>query len=98
MFLGVAIQWGAIGDVGVVFEGLGGNEAIIGGSLPQRLSSCLASMDMLLHQPHPVVSIHVLSRRKAGSNDNSGSGKRAVETVAYILGSYNINMIHCICQ
>lgn len=98
LFPGVAIQWGPIGDVGVVFEGLGGNEAIIGGTLPQRLSSCLASMDLLLHQPHPVVSSHVLSRRKAAFDDNSRSGKSVVEIVAHILGTiYQLyNRITCI--
>ena len=33
---GVAVQWGAIGDVGIVLESLGTNETNIGGTLPQR--------------------------------------------------------------
>ncbi|ELU07161.1 hypothetical protein CAPTEDRAFT_216526 [Capitella teleta] len=30
---GIAIQWGAIGDVGVVVDSMGGNEAVVGGIL-----------------------------------------------------------------
>lgn len=37
---GLAIQWGAIGDVGVVSENMGGNDVVVGGTIPQRMPSC----------------------------------------------------------
>lgn len=47
-FAAMAIQWGAIGDVGVVADNMGGNEAIIGGTLPQsKLNYLLNTLEML---------------------------------------------------
>lgn len=56
---GIAIQWGAVGDVGVVQENLGDNNTIVGGTLPQRIPSCLASLDVILSTNHPVVASYV---------------------------------------
>ena len=54
---GLAIQWGAVGDVGVVAELLGGNDVVIGGtSVPQRIPSCLEVLDKFLLSSHAVVS------------------------------------------
>lgn len=39
---GIAIQWGAIGDVGVILENMGDNNTVVGGTLPQRYLSLLA--------------------------------------------------------
>ncbi|XP_057664642.1 fatty acid synthase [Diorhabda carinulata] len=81
---GTAIQWGAIGDVGLVIETMGGNDTEVGGTLPQRMSSCLATMDILLQQPHSVVASMVLAdKRKGGSNTNQIS---LTDAVANILG------------
>lgn len=53
---GIAIQWGAIGDVGVILENMGDNNTIVGGTLPQRMPSCLATLDLFLSWNHTVVS------------------------------------------
>jgi hypothetical protein len=45
-----SFEWGAIGDVGVVLETMGTNDTVIGGSLPQRINSCLAVLDQFLNQ------------------------------------------------
>lgn len=83
---GLAIQWGAIGDVGVVLETMGGNDAVIGGTLPQRMSSCLEVLDRFLCQQKPVMSSFVLAE-KVVVVKGEGSGKRdLVEAVAHILG------------
>ena len=50
------MQWGAIADVGLVMELKGTNETVIGGTLPQRITSCLEVLDLFLNQPHPVLS------------------------------------------
>ena len=55
-FPGLAIQWGAIGDVGVVLDTMGNNDTVVGGTLPQRITSCLSSLDTFLNQQHPVCS------------------------------------------
>jgi len=55
-FPATAVQWGAIGDVGVVLETLGDNETSIGGTLPQRIPSCLSVLDRFLQSNHAVCS------------------------------------------
>lgn len=81
---GLAIQWGAIGDVGLILETMGGNDTEVGGTLPQRMSSCLATMDIFLQQPHAVVSSVVLAeKRKSGGDGNQVS---LTDAVANILG------------
>lgn len=57
--LGVAIEWGAVGDVGIVLEKLGDNSTIVGGTVPQRMPSCLAILDVFLCWNHPVISSYI---------------------------------------
>lgn len=45
---GLAIQWGAIGDVGIVAESMGGNDVVIGGTIPQRMPSCFDTLNQVL--------------------------------------------------
>lgn len=52
---GLAIQWGAIGDVGVVAETMADNDTVIGGCLPQRMNSCLNVMDQFMTQDNTIV-------------------------------------------
>lgn len=81
---GCSIQWGAIGDVGLILETMGGNDTEVGGTLPQRMSSCLATMDVILQLPHPVVASMVLAeKRSAGAG---GSQVSLTDAVANILG------------
>uniref|UniRef100_A0A8C9SU62 Fatty acid synthase n=1 Tax=Scleropages formosus TaxID=113540 RepID=A0A8C9SU62_SCLFO len=91
---GLAMQWGAIGDVGVVLETMGGNDAVIGGTLPQRISSCMEVLDRFLNQPLPVMSSFVLAERVAIAK-NEGAGQRdLVEAVAHILGVRDVNSLN----
>lgn len=82
---GLAIQWGAIGDVGLILETMGGNDTEVGGTLPQRMSSCLSTIDVFLQQPNAVVASMVLAekRKKSGSD---GSQVSLIDAVANILG------------
>lgn len=82
---GLAVQWGAIGDVGVVLETMGGNDAVIGGTLPQRIASCLEVLDRFLCQRRPVMSSFVLAERTVVKSEGGGQ-KDLVEAVAHILG------------
>ncbi|XP_072167778.1 fatty acid synthase-like [Diadema setosum] len=82
---GLAIQWGVIGDVGVVVDTMGGNETVISGCIAQRMPSCLATLDCFLSQPCAVVSTFVPAEREdAGAGQ--GSKVSLVESVAHILG------------
>nr|CAI5827466.1 unnamed protein product [Callosobruchus analis] len=81
---GIAIQWGAIGDVGLILETMGGNDTEVGGTLPQRMSSCLNTMDIFLQQPHAVVASMVLAEKKKGAG--AGSQVSLTDAVANILG------------
>lgn len=81
---GVAIQWGAIGDVGLILETMGGNDTEVGGTLPQRMSSCLTTMDTFLQQPNAVVASMVLAEKRKGTA--GGSTVSLTDAVANILG------------
>lgn len=82
---GLAVQWGAIGDVGVVLETMGGNNTVIGGTLPQRITSCLEVLDLFLCQQQPVTSSFVLAERTVVKSE-AGSQRNLVDAVAHILG------------
>ena len=87
---GLAIQWGAIGDVGLILDSMAGdNDTVIGGSLPQRMTSCLAVIDTLLNQPHPVVSSFVQAERKVKGADEANKGD-LVQSIANILGVQDV--------
>ncbi|KAJ8319449.1 hypothetical protein KUTeg_004540 [Tegillarca granosa] len=90
-FPGLAVQWGAIGDVGVVMDTMGNNDTVIGGTLPQRMTSCLSTLDQFLNQPHPVVSSFVPAeketRKETGKHD-------LVASVCNILGIKDASQVN----
>lgn len=91
---GLAIQWGAIGDVGIVLETMGSNDIVIGGTLPQRISSCLEVLDQFLNQPHPVMSSFVLAEKTISMRSEDGSKRDLVEAVAHILGVRDVSSLN----
>lgn len=90
MFTGLCIQWGAIGDVGVIINTMGGNnDTVIGGTVPQRIHSCLASLDQFLNQNNPVVSSFVLAEKKKKVQDSAvNQSVDVLAKIANILGKY----------
>ncbi|KAK9884293.1 hypothetical protein WA026_005245 [Henosepilachna vigintioctopunctata] len=80
----LAIEWGAIGDVGLVAEMLEEQtEMEIGGTLQQRIVSCMEVMDTFLTQKQAaVVSSMVVAEKRSGS----GGADNIVDAVANILG------------
>ncbi|KAJ8891058.1 hypothetical protein PR048_010567 [Dryococelus australis] len=88
---GLAIQWGAIGDVGLVAENMG-NDTVVGGTLPQRMSSCLATMDVFLQHPHPVLASMVLAEKRQGTGATSQIG--LLNAVANILGIKDVKTVN----
>ncbi|XP_011160421.1 fatty acid synthase [Solenopsis invicta] len=87
---GLAVQWGVVGDVGLVADMQeDGKELIIAGTLQQKISSCLDELDKFLLQSRPVVGSMVVAEKKVGF---SGYGS-PIETIASILGIKDIKII-----
>lgn len=84
---GKAIQWGAIGEVGLVAEMQDGKnmEMAIGGTLPQKIASCIEELDKLLTCPDPVVASMVVAEK----NVTYEKGGDLVEAVMNIMGIRN---------
>lgn len=85
---GLAIQWGAIGDVGLLMN-VGISDTAVGGTLPQRIASCLEVLDLFLQQPCAVLSSFVLAEKSAAHRDGKGQ-QDLVQAVAHILGEYSL--------
>lgn len=80
---GLAVEWGAVGDVGLVAEmEEDQKELVIGGTLKQKIYSCLKELDGFLRADYPVVSSMVVAEKRAGQ---SGAGN-ILDTVMNILG------------
>lgn len=80
-----AIQWGPIGDTGMIIDnGFDGNDSVIGGLLPQRMVSCLKTMDLFMRQPHAVLASMVIANKYRAEGDG-GNEVGLIECVAEIL-------------
>ncbi|XP_032674560.1 fatty acid synthase-like isoform X2 [Odontomachus brunneus] len=89
-FPGMAIQWGAVGDVGLVADMVEDNkELVIGGTLQQRILSCLQSLDAFLVQSRPIVGSMVVAEKGTGLSGTMN----ILETVANIMGLKDIRMV-----
>ncbi|KAJ3619939.1 hypothetical protein MTP99_003942 [Tenebrio molitor] len=78
-FPALAIQWGAIGDVGLVAKMQKENkELVIGGTLQQSISSCLEVLDRFLKQDNTIVSSMLVAEKR----NRSHGATSAVEAVA----------------
>ena len=67
---GLAVQYGAVADVGIVAEIIGTKEVNIVGSLPQRIHSCLEVLDKFMQMPYSVCSSAVVANVKAFSSQS----------------------------
>ncbi|XP_065217079.1 fatty acid synthase-like [Planococcus citri] len=87
----LAIQWGAVGDVGRVAEfqeHTSGSELIICGALQQKIKSCLNTLNMFMkQQSHPIVTSVVVAEKRHSEIDITGA-------VANILGIKDLNTIN----
>ena len=71
---------------------MGNNDTEVGGTLPQRMSSCLATMDSFLQQPHPVLAAMVLAdKSKPGDSANQVG---LLEAVGNILGIKDVKTVN----
>ncbi|CAF4803306.1 unnamed protein product [Pieris macdunnoughi] len=86
----LAVQWGAVGDVGLVADMQDKDIQLeIGGTLQQRISSCLLALDKFLKQDAAIVSSIVVAEKRTG---RSGCGN-IVDAVAQIMGIKNLKMV-----
>lgn len=84
----VAVQWGVVGDVGIVADAQENlNKMEIGGTLPQRITNCIQVLDILLNQDNPVVSSMVVAQK------TRGPGGDLLTTVAQILGIKDLKTV-----
>lgn len=67
-------------------ESLGNNDTVVGGTLPQRIISCMETLDVFLNQSHTVVSSFVLAEKLSLPKTQQGSDVNLVDVVANILG------------
>ena len=72
---GLAIQWGVLGQVGIVAEKLlkdmDENSELLG-TLPQNVESCLDVLDAALQQNNPVASSIVVAEKGTKGGDKAG--------------------------
>ncbi|XP_059050695.1 fatty acid synthase-like [Achroia grisella] len=87
---GLAVQWGAIGDVGLIMETMSGNETVVGGTVPQRIASCMDALNSLLALPYPVVASMVLADKTRGQ---IAPKQDVVDSIANVLGLRNLSNV-----
>ncbi|KRT82111.1 dehydrogenase, partial [Oryctes borbonicus] len=85
----LAIQWGAIGEVGLVAKMQEDHrELVIGGTLQQRISNCLQIMDKLIAQNEPIVGSMLVAEKRYGEHADN-----LFEAVMNILGLTNMKSV-----
>ncbi|XP_030371512.1 fatty acid synthase [Scaptodrosophila lebanonensis] len=85
-----AIQWGAVGEVGLVADLA--EEKIdmeIGGTLQQRISSCLQELDTLLTVEAPIVASMVVAEKRLGRSGNES----IIDAVMNIMGIRDLKTV-----
>ncbi|KAH9630197.1 hypothetical protein HF086_010703 [Spodoptera exigua] len=80
---GLAVQWGAIGEVGLIVETMGGDDTVVGGTVPQRIASCMEALGSLLALPHAVAASMVLADKRRAA---AAPQQDLLHAVANILG------------
>ena len=72
---GLAIQWGVLGQVGIVaeklFKNMDGTEVLLG-TLPQTVDSCLEVLDAALQQKNPIASSIVVAEKGKKKGEKGG--------------------------
>ena len=64
---------------------------VVGGTLPQRMPSCLSALDLFLSWNHAIVSSYI--RAETGAKKAS-SGGNLLQTIAHILGVNDISQLN----
>lgn len=67
---------------------MGGNDTEVGGTLPQRMTSCLNALDQFLNMNYTVVSSFVIAQKDMRKKEGGQSRANLVDSVARILGKF----------
>ncbi|GFU38618.1 fatty acid synthase [Nephila pilipes] len=89
---GLAIQWGAIGDVGLIQDTMG-SDVVIGGTVPQTIRSCLSVLDKFLQQNHPVV-LSCVPHVPVETSSSKSSKQGVLSAVGKIFGISDMSSIN----
>lgn len=83
----LAVQWGPVGDVGMAHR-IFGNSDNVAGFVPQKIASCMKSLDLLLKLSRPIgwSAIRAQTVKKDSRN--------ALSTISRILGTKDINLLN----
>lgn len=85
-----AIQWGAVGEVGLVADMQEDKlDMEIGGTLQQRISSCLQELDKLLTDEFPIVGSMVVAEKR----HHGGGDANIIDTVLNIMSIRDIKSV-----
>ncbi|KAK8782542.1 hypothetical protein V5799_016118 [Amblyomma americanum] len=82
---GLAIQWGAIGDVGALREGKDADVAVAAYA-PQRIGSCLSVLDRFFNQGKPVVSSFVKIEESSNREEPKVKTRDIIHRISHIFG------------
>ncbi|XP_055853355.1 fatty acid synthase [Episyrphus balteatus] len=89
-FPGKAVQWGAVGEVGLVADMAEDKiDMEIGGTLQQRISSCLQELDNLIPTTDAIVASMVVAEKRVGR----GGNESITETVMNIMGIRDLKSV-----
>ena len=77
---GLSIQWGVVGDVGIVADSANSNEMVLLGSRAQRMHSCFDFIDKYLQAKYPICVSYV----KAENDSESGSSSETIDILSVI--------------
>ncbi|XP_002137899.4 fatty acid synthase [Drosophila pseudoobscura] len=87
---GKAIQWGAVGEVGLVADMAEDKiDMEIGGTLQQRIASCLQELDYLLSAESPIVASMVVAEKRSGRSGNES----IIDAVMNIMGIRDLKSV-----
>ncbi|CAG9854644.1 unnamed protein product [Phyllotreta striolata] len=87
---GLAVQWGAIGDVGALAK-LGIEDKVFKNMQPQSIASCLSVLEMFMLQERPIGSSLVL--QETDETTQKQNTRTPAEAVAHILGINNLDLV-----
>ncbi|XP_063702664.1 fatty acid synthase-like [Culicoides brevitarsis] len=85
-----AVQWGAVGEVGLVADMQEDKlDMEIGGTLQQRISSCLQELDPLLTDEYPIVASMVVAEKR----HKGGAEATVIDAVMNIMAIRDIKTV-----